>query len=55
MLVGEPCIGKSRTAQQLASTSECKVARSYGAGDTKNRGHLLTGPGSNRYRLTFSN
>ena len=48
MLVGEPGIGKTRTAQELASLAELRGAQVFGAGATKNEALRPTFPGSRR-------
>ena len=46
MLAGEPGIGKTRTAQELAAVPKNTAFRCCGAGATRKRAPLPTGPGS---------
>ena len=52
MLVGEPGIGKSRAAQELASISEKRGAQTLWAAVTSSRACRHTGPGFRLIALT---
>ena len=54
MLAGEPGIGKTRTAQELASYAEGQGARVFGAGVTKRKEPRLIGRGCRPSAPTFN-